>query len=47
MVIDICFFPDVLLQGENLIVIDKQSDHWWIAKNSRGFVSLFIFNYFE
>ncbi|PFX22144.1 Tyrosine-protein kinase Tec [Stylophora pistillata] len=25
-----------LLKGENLTVIDKQSDHWWIAKNSRG-----------
>ena len=26
------------MQGEHLTVVDKQSDHWWIAKNSRGFV---------
>lgn len=26
------------IQGEHLTVVEKQSDHWWIAKNSRGFV---------
>lgn len=25
-----------IVKGEHLTVIDKQSDHWWIAKNSRG-----------
>ncbi|XP_078369187.1 tyrosine-protein kinase TXK-like [Oculina patagonica] len=25
-----------LSKGEHLTVIEKQSDHWWIAKNSRG-----------
>ncbi|XP_015752489.1 PREDICTED: tyrosine-protein kinase BTK-like [Acropora digitifera] len=25
-----------LTKGENLTVIEKQSDHWWIAKNSSG-----------
>lgn len=25
-----------LTKGEHLTVVEKQSDHWWIAKNSRG-----------
>lgn len=25
-----------LIKGEQLTVLDKQTDHWWIAKNSRG-----------
>lgn len=30
-------------KGEQLTVLDKQTDHWWIAKNSRGFV-MFVKN---
>ena len=26
----------VLFQGDHLTVIEKHSDHWWIAKNLRG-----------
>jgi len=31
-----------LTKGEHLTIIDRQQDHWWIAKNSRGFVIVVI-----